>query len=476
MSREQPSHSLSIRDNRLYIEDVETGSIAERFGTPLFVVSEAHLRHNFRQFRDSYCSVWPEGCVRILPSIKASPLIAIQRILTTEGAGCDIFGASELEAAVRAGVPPALMSVNGSQKDRITIRRAIELGARVVLDSVGELDICESEARKLSRRARVMFRLKPFLDGLEVMSDYAPDHRIRDLIQIIKYGLPTSDLPSMGARSIQSPYIDPVGVHVHMGRHSKRLDVWRAWVSGAVALTKELSGYMNGWVPREFNLGGGFASAPDFDTDVAIKGYAGPTLDELAEAITSTLRDALSLHGFSSTGMQLEIEPGRAIHCDTGIHLTTVRNIKRETRNIQRTWAEVDTSQMFLGIGGANFHSPKFEFLPATRASAPRTSKMDIVGVTCNLELLFHQVAVPALEPGDVIALLNTGSYIETCAQNFNALPRPGTVLVNGDHAELIKRGEVVQDVFARDIVPSRLTESSYSTQSGANALVGARQ
>lgn len=80
-----------------------------------------------------------------------------------------------------------------------------------------------------------------------------------------------------------------------------------------------------------------------------------------------------------------------------------------------------------------------------------------MVGQTCNAELLFNQVKTPQLEEGDVVALLNTGSYIEPMAANFNALPRPGTVLVCGDQAELVKRHETVDEVFSRDIIPDRL-------------------
>jgi diaminopimelate decarboxylase len=449
---------LSNRGGHLYIEDCDTVALAEQYGTPVFVVSENRLRHNLRTFTAAFEATWPEGSVKILPSVKASPLVAIQRILTSEGAGADVFGPGELEVAVRGAVPPRYLSVNGSIKDRATIQRAIAIGARIVIDSERELALCEDIARELGRRARVMFRLKPFLADLSLMSDYVPDREIRSLTQIIKYGIPTSDLAAMGRRAGNSPHLDPVGVHMHMGRHSKQLAVWRSWVRHGVLLTKELADQMGGgWLPREMNFGGGFASSQDLDTDVAVKGYPGPSLDETAREITGTLRATLREVGMDPAGIQIEFEPGRAIHCDTGIHLTTVRNVKHDTRNVERTWVEVDTSQMFLGIGGANFNGAKFEFRIANRASTVASTVVDIVGQTCNLELLFHQVSVPEPAVGDVIALLNTGSYIESCACNFNALPRPGTVLVHGGASDLIKTHEDLQQVLARDLVPKRL-------------------
>jgi diaminopimelate decarboxylase len=449
-----------VKDGQLYIEDCSVVSLAEEFGTPVFVVSENHLRHNFRLYQEEFSRHWPEGPVRIMPSIKASPLIAVRQILSDEGAGCDVFGPGELEAAVRGGVSPELISVNGSIKDRTIIRRAVNLGARIVLDSPRELELCEQEAARANTSVRVMFRLKPRLDDLDVMSDYVPDISILKMTQLIKYGIPTSELMEMASRVTQLKHVDLVGVHVHMGRHSKHLNVWKSWVENTIRLTAELSRALGGWQPQEINFGGGLPSFPDDDTDVTVKGYPGPTLTELAECLTSSARAAMIEHGLNRDGVIFEVEPGRGIHCDTGIHLTTVRNLKTEANGERHNWTEIDTSQMFLGVGGANFDGPKFEFIAAGKVDEPRTVTTDIVGLTCNLEILFYQVSAPAFEVGDVIALLNTGSYIEPCTQNFNALPRPGTVLVSGDQVDIIKRHESVDDVFARDSVPERLTRA----------------
>ncbi len=459
LSIEWLSQSVSSRDGQLFIEDCSATELAQEFGTPLFVVSETHLRRNLQQFQKEFSRRWPEGPVRIMPSIKANPLIAIRRILSDEGAGCDVFGPGELEAAIRGNVDPELISVNGSIKDRSLIHRAIEIGARIVLDSSRELDLCEEEAAALGTTARIMFRLKPCLDGLETMSDYAPDYTINSMAKLIKYGIPKSEALAMAKRVGQLEHVNLVGVHVHMGRHSKKLEVWDSWVRNTVALTAELSRLMNGWSPKEMNFGGGLPSFPDDDTDVTIKGYPGPSLSELAECITSAFRSSMTEHGLDHNGVVLEVEPGRGIHCDTGVHLSTVRYLKVEPTEANYRWAETDTSQVFLGIGGANFENPKFQFRVANRMAEDVVHKSDIVGLTCNLEVLFYQVDVPELEVGDTIALLNTGSYIEPCAQNFNALPRPGTVLVCGNQADVIKRHETVDDVFTRDSIPERLDQ-----------------
>jgi len=448
--------SLSIRDGRLFIEDCDATELARDFGTPLFVVSETHLRNNLRRYKRAFEQHWPEGRVRIMPSLKASPLVALRRVLTDEGCGCDVFGPGELEGALRGGVNPQDISVNGSIKDRSIICRAIEMGARIVLDSPRELELCEQEAASLNKTARVMFRIKPFMAELDIKSDFAPDSDIREMTQMIKYGIPTSEVLPMGPRAMELPHIEIVGIHAHMGRHSKTLDVWRSWVRHCVLTTKRLSDVMGGWTPEEINFGGGFPSFPDCDTDLYVKGYEGPGLEEMAQVITETLRNTLQEVGMNASGITIEAEPGRGLHCDTGIHLTTVRNIKQETENRPRKWAELDTSEVFLAVPGLN-ETPPFDFVFANKADLPNAGKTDLVGMTCNAERLFNQVGAPELEEGDVIALLNTGSYAEPMAANFNALPRPGTLLVLGEGAELIKRHETVDEVFARDVVPDRL-------------------
>ncbi len=447
---------LSIRDGHLFIEECDSVALAERFRTPLFVVSESHLRHNLQSFQQAFERHWPDGPVRMMPAIKANPTVAVRRVLTREGAGCDVFGAGELECALRGQVPPELISVNGSIKDDSIIRRAIEIGARIVLDSPRELELCSSEGAKLGKRARVMFRLKPWMPELEEKSDFLPDQPIRLLTQTIKYGIPTHELLPMGPRAQELPFIDPVGVHMHMGRHSKKLEVWQQLTEGYVELLHQLSLKMDGWLPGIVDFGGGFAASQDRETRVAVTDYPTPSVDDYARVLCRSFRAAMQQREMATEGITLEVEPGRALHNETGLHLTRVQNTKHERVHIDHRWAEVDTSEVFLGIHGVN-PTPPFDYVVANRADQPPAGNSDIVGITCNAEWLFQQVPVPELAAGDIIALLNTGAYIEPMAANFNALPRPGMVLVSGDRADLIKRAETLEDVFSRHQLPEWL-------------------
>ena len=453
------SRSLSIRDGRLFIEECDVAELAERFGTPLFVVSENHLVENLRDYEEAFSKHWPEGEFRVMAAIKANPNTAIRRILTREGAGCDTFGRGELELALRGGVNPQDLAVNGSIKSRDVIARAIEVGCHIILDSPIELDYCEEEAARQGKTAQVLLRVKPWLGGLDMASDFFPDRTIRDMTQTVKYGIPTSEMLPMVPKALQLEHVDLVGVHMHAGRHSKRLEFWKALVTAQVDTIERIRTEAGGnWAPKIVSFGGGMAAMQDRETRVAVTDYESPQIEDYARVITGTFRREMSSRGFDTAGMLIEVEPGRGLHNETGIHLARLQVIKHETENIDRVWAETDTSEVFLSIGGLNV-TPPFDYMFANKADAAMTEVADVVGQTCNYECLIEQAPVPHLEPGDVLTFLNTGAYIEPYACNFNMLPRPGMVLVSGDRAEWIKRPETLDEVFARDVVPEHLAE-----------------
>jgi diaminopimelate decarboxylase len=149
------------------------------------------------------------------------------------------------------------------------------------------------------------------------------------------------------------------------------------------------------------------------------------------------------------------VEPGRSLYADAGIHLATVRNLKAQERPFPWRWVETDTTEMFLL--DSLVERARWRCAVAARADRPATETADVVGISCGLDVIVRQASLPPVEVGDVLAFLDTGAYQDACANNFNALPRPGTVLVRGAEAEWVRRPETVEDVFRRDRIPARL-------------------
>jgi diaminopimelate decarboxylase len=170
---------------------------------------------------------------------------------------------------------------------------------------------------------------------------------------------------------------------------------------------------------------------------------------------TRTLRQELPRHGIDTRGLMLQLEPGRAIHGDAGIHLATVKNIKQIRSPIRWNVVVVDTTEFWFTGGRYKHHLHDYVF--ANKVDAPVVDKADIIGRSCYGDRLMPSVPIPNLIPGDVLALLDTGAYQEVSMSNFNAMPRPATILVTGDHASIIRRRETEEDVFRRDVVPEHL-------------------
>jgi len=153
----------------------------------------------------------------------------------------------------------------------------------------------------------------------------------------------------------------------------------------------------------------------------------------------------------------LEVEPGRALYGDAGLHLMRVTRIKRQTRPFPWTWVETDSTENFLP--DVFLEHNRWSYVVADRAAAAPVMRADVVGSSCNPDRILPEAELPEVEPGDVIAVLDTGAYQDALSNNFNAIPRPAAVLVTGERSELIRRPETVADVFARDVIPERLQD-----------------
>ena len=248
---------LSIRDGRLFVEECDATELARRHGTPVYVISEDQLRRNTRRIAAAFSSRWPEGTVTLFPSIKANFALALRRILNEEGTGCDAFGPMELEAALRAGVPPPLISLNGP-KDQATMDRAVAAGAKVTLDHADELALVGRAVERLRRPAVVRPRIRPDLAGLDMPTDWLEEPvPVSVAAQVYKAGIPAEDVMAMGREALSMNGVTVSGVHLHVGRHRTEPEYWRRVIADAAGFLGELKEAWGGWEPGEIDLGGG---------------------------------------------------------------------------------------------------------------------------------------------------------------------------------------------------------------------------
>lgn len=494
---------LSARGGILHIEGVSTVELADRFGTPLFVFSETQIKDNLARFSSAFSEGWP-GPVDVLPAMKANTLLATRQVLSNAGAGADIYSPEELAGVLKTGVDPERVSVNGGGKSREHLRRCVEAGVRITVEDVHEIDLIQEVAARLGKTAKIRFRVKPALPNLWRRTDFSQMSVPIDLgIQVYKSGIPPEYLPALGRKALDMPNLDLVGLHFHAGRHHPSLWFWEGMMVRYARLIGELSRQWGGWQPAEIDIGGGFASPRDphnkefpraefvltalgYPLLVGLRGLgerayhallsrilsilvghrdpkAPPTIEEYGRAVTSVLRRELTNAGVRTEGVRLQLEPGRGLYGNTGIHLARVKTVKRQTSPIPYTWVLTDTTYFFLA--GGVFEHNRHPFVFVENPDAPPAETADIVGHSCYADQIVLGARIPEVRDGDLLAFLETGAYQESSASNFNSLPRPASVMVNGDRAELIKRAETVEDVYARDVIPERLQASTTAEQ-----------
>jgi diaminopimelate decarboxylase len=491
-----PPDCLSVRDGHLFVEEVDTTSLVERFGSPIFVFSEAQIRDNYRRFHDAFARGWPHGPVDVMPAMKANTILAIRQLLTNLGAGADLYSPEELEGALRTGVDPARTSANGGGKGKAHLRRCLEAGVRLTVEDLHEIDWIQEIAAELGVVAKIRLRVKPALPNLWRRTDFTQLWIPIDLgVQVYKSGIPPEYLVELGRKAIAAPNVELVGLHFHAGRHHPSLWFWEGMMVRFARLVGELCRAWDGWKPQEIDIGGGMASRRDphnkefsrweflttclgYPFLVGLRGLgerlyhsllgkildaltehpepkAVPTIEDYAATITRTLSRELARQGVDLAGVRLQTEPGRCLYGDTAVHLARIKVVKHQTQPIPYTWVLLDTTYFFLA--GGVFEHNRHPFVVANKADAPNTMKADIVGHSCYADQIILGAHMPSVEMGDVVAILEAGAYQESSASNFNAMPRPATVLIHGDQAEAIKRTESLDDIYGRDSIPERL-------------------
>jgi diaminopimelate decarboxylase len=507
MTTKQLDDCLSTRDGHLFVEELDTVDLVRQFGSPLFIMSEDQIRRNARAFQSAFQGGWPNGVVKVLPAAKANWLPAVQRVLADEGCGCDIYSPGELSVALQAGFEPRLISVNGVPKDRDHIFRSVREGVRITIDSVEEVDVIEQAAAELDQVTKVRLRLKPSISGFIRHTDFVAEGLVPTDIAAMVYkgGLAFEEIASIGRRILQMKNVELVGFHQHHGRHHRSTRYWEEQMKAFAGEVGRVCQALGGFQPQEIDIGGGFAvprdpfnAVTDYTEPVQLAALhaasralnlmgsegryrvmarlidtivthpnqvAAPTIEEYAAACTRTLRQELPRHGVEIQGLMLQLEPGRAMHGNAGIHLTTVTNIKRLTQPIRWKLVIVDTTEFWFTGGRYEHHL--HDYLFANKTDAPPTDKADIVGRSCYGDRLMPTVPIPEVEVGDLLALLDTGAYQEVSMSNFNAMPRPATVLVTGDQASIIRRRETEADVFGRDVMPEHWHDDGWRRTRG---------
>jgi diaminopimelate decarboxylase len=435
-------------DGVLWIEGRAAPDLAGEYGTPLYVTSEAQIRANVRRLRHAFEARWPR--VTLLFATKSNANLAIRRVLVEEDVGGDCFGLGELTLSLRAGVAPDLLVLNGSNKQPAELRPAIESGMTINVDDRSELDLVAGLAEQLGRPAAVCLRVMPFT--------YAEPATLEPELAAIaadtshdKWGMDRQTIVEIVPTALESAWLRLRGLHLHVSRLRPTPQAFELASRLIATCIAELHDRF-GWQPELLDFGGGYPHERDPESGAPSGSHAVGTPEEYAEAITSTLRAALMERSLREP--HLLLEPGRRLVSNATVLLTRVGVVKRLPTG-STTWVNVDASTN---------HCPRvplqgyyYEIVHATKGRDPGDMEVSVVGPTCVIDLLGERRTLPSPGQGDLLAVLDVGGYAEVLSTQFNLLPRPATVLVDGDTCEVIRRRETIDDLLATQAIPARL-------------------
>lgn len=437
-------------DGMLTIEGCPVRQLIDEYDSPLYVMSENTIRHNYRRAKKAFEAVWPAD-VNVMFAIKSNPNVALRAILSEEGAGGDCFSMGEIEATFRGGADPARIAVNGSFKPDDVIERAITLGLVLNIDAEEEVDNVIRVAKRLGRIARIAIRLK-VLDE-KYFTTFKPDCFVvpdfSGYMRHCKWGETEAGAARIIHRAGESEWLELVGYHNHLGRASRSPEMWEA-LQGAYAEMIVALYRKTGFRPDIINIGGGLSrerdpesSSGDISNPNSIEDYA----DVIARAMLPKFNAAAMLVP------HLWLEPGRYIIGNGGVLLTRVVLIKRD-EELGLTWVNLDSStNSLLQI---DLYDYDYVVLAAEGMDRPITQRADVVGISCVPSVFSTDTPLPDIKVGEVIVILDAGMYAETKCNQFNSIPRPATVLVNGERHELIRRREMMEDLFVNMLIPDR--------------------
>ena len=421
----------------LEIGGCDTVALAAEFGTPLYVVDEALVRSNCRQYLDSFRQHLPE--VEIAFAGKSLLNLAICRLMDQEGMSLDTASGGELHTALKAGFPPERIKLHGNFKKESLLRKALESGVgRIVADSLEELHNLSRIAVDMGKTAHLLLRIAP---GVKA-STHA---KIMTGQEDTKFGLGIRGTAAEGIRlALQLPGLQLHGFHCHIGSQILDTDAFRRAVDVMIEFCAGVK-KEHGFEVEQLDLGGGLGIRYQED-DIP------PTVAELAQVMAETLQASCAAHGLRLP--ELGLEPGRSIVGEPGTTLYTIGVVKH-----------IPGVRTYVSVDGGLSDNPRpvmyealYRAVIANKATVePSCEGLRVSGAHCETDMLIPEIALAPPDSGDILAVFGTGAYNYAMASNYNRFTRPAMVLVHEGQADVIVKREALDDLLRQDVVPDRL-------------------
>ena len=413
-----------MRIDGMRVEDVELSDIAESFGTPCYVYSQARLESSWNAYATAFSNLGGS----IYYSVKANSNIAILALMAKLGAGFDIVSGGELHRVLTAGGDANKIVFSGVGKSEWEITNALEEGVFCInVESEGELHRVQRVAEQLCKRASISIRVNPDID--------AKTHpHIATGLQEAKFGVPIEQALRLYRKAVQMGNIDVSGVAVHIGSQVLSLEPFKEALERVLDLVESLQS--DGIIVRQIDLGGGLG--------VRYRDESPPTPEQYSESIAEVLRDR-------GVDISVSVEPGRSITAKVGMLLCKVEYIKQSST---KNFAIVDAAMNDL-IRPALYDA--WMEISAVQESDEPERIYDVVGPVCETGDFLGKSRKLRIGVGDLLVVRDAGAYGAAMMSNYNSRLRPAEILVSGNQMHLIRERDLMEDLIGKEEIPSHI-------------------
>lgn len=405
---------FNYKDDSLFCEDVAISTLAETYGTPLYVYSRATLERHWHAFDAALAGRDHLVCY----AVKANSNLAVLNVLARLGSGFDIVSGGELQRVLRAGGDPDKIIFSGVGKLAEEMELALESGIHCFnVESEQELDQLNAIAGRNQRVARVSFRVNPDID--------AKTHPyISTGLKENKFGINFEDAESVYLKAKGLAHIDVIGIDCHIGSQLTELSPYVDALERLLILIKRLKA--KGVEIQHLDLGGGLG--------IRYKDETPP----LPEEWLSALRN--QLNGFDGT---VVIEPGRAIAGNAGVLVSQVNYIKHSK---DKNFAVVDAAMN--DMIRPSLYDAWLEIIRVDLPSEEPSRIYDIVGAICETGDFLGKDRSMQLAQNDLIVIRSSGAYGFSMSSNYNSRNRAAEVMVDGDRHYCVREREVFEQLI----------------------------
>ncbi len=426
--------SSEINDSgKLLVGGCQLSELAEKYGTPLYVIDELSLRTSCKTYIRSLKKHYPGDSLPLYAS-KANSSLAISAIIASEGLGLDAVSEGELITALKGGVKGEKIVFHGNNKSNDELNFAYENNVTIVLDNHHDIELLKKIVSG-NKQANLMLRFTP---GIECHTH----EYIRTGHLDSKFGFDPDEVESVLQELKRYDWANLTGLHAHIGSQIFEVQP-HIDLAGVMADTLKLAKQI-GHPIANLNLGGGLGIKYVHEDNP-------PSIEKWVEVISSAVVKACSERNLDLP--RLMCEPGRSLIANSGVTIYKI-GAKKVVPGI-RTYLSVD--------GGMSDNPRPITYQSLYSAClvdnplSSNSQKVTIAGKHCESgDVLLKDFCLPSCESGDFLAVFGTGAYNYSMSSNYNRIPRPATVIVGEGNEELIQRRELPDDLLQLDVLPDR--------------------